>query len=208
MAQKQISNGGEMLVKDALAHVTEICAHFEPCRHCFAAKIFAFTIILSAQRQQLFKNEFKERMKHIVDGLLQFLQQRFTSAVYILLPQLDGMVRDHLTNAGILVETSGYPIWTNRASVHKPNTPCKNIAEAIKEGVQNKRSRIGKTVQLVKYPNEWLESYRELRNNITHGSTVEINEEKASDIVLLLQALYHDLELYEITKPNPKIVSP
>jgi len=194
---------GESLIKDAMEHIDKLCSPFEHCKICFAAKIFAFSFILHVQKNRFIANEFGKRAKHIVDGLLLFLQQRPTSAIYIILPQIDGLVTDHLIAKGLLKASArGYPLWTNHAS--NPGARCKNLKEAIEEGSKSQLSRIGKTVQHIKYTPVLLEYIVNLRNRMIHGSLVEIEEHDAVDVILLLEALHHDLELYEVTKPENK----
>ena len=182
---------------EVLEHIMHLNLPFEHCITCFSAKIMALSFILNAQKGQFISNEFKGRTSHIVDGLFLFLQQRPTSAVYVILPQLDGIVMTHLKNVGILEESQGYPIWTNKAVKHKPRTDCRNIREAILEGIANGKSRIGKTFNV--YTPELLESLRRLRNKTLHGETIQILENEAVDVILFLNALHHDLELFNVT---------
>lgn len=195
----EMSKIDDILAGDAINHLKDICLRLATCKICFSAKVFAVSFILSVENKKFIKNEFKDRANHIVDGLFLFLQKKSAAAIYVILPQLDGIVKDHLMTAGLLKETDGYPIWTSFAS--KCGEKCKNIKDAIEEGVTNERSKIGKTHQAIKYHNKLLKSILDLRNKTLHGSLTEVKEHKAVDVIHLLFALYHDLELFEITKP-------
>lgn len=186
------------LAVDAINHIKDICLPLASCQICFSAQVYAFSFIISAQEEKFVKNEFKDRAKHIIDGLFLFLQEKYTSAVYIILPQLDGIIKDHLVAADIVCETEGYPKGTERSS--KPNRQFKNIKALLEEGVKNQNSKIGKTVQHVKYEDALLEKIRKLRNATLHGSLRELKKHDAVDVIHLLIALYHDLELHQITK--------
>lgn len=186
------------LADDAINHIKDICFPSASCPTCFAAQVYAFSFILSAQEEKFVKNEFKDRAKHIIDGLFLFLQEKYTSAVYIILPQLDGIIKDHLVAAGIICETEGYPKGTERSS--KPNKLYKNIKALLEEGKKNPNSKIGKTVQFIKYNDALLEKIQKLRNATLHGSIRELKKHDAVDVIHLLIVLYHDLELHEITK--------
>lgn len=200
---QESTNIGNSLVRDAIEHIDKLCSPSEHCKICFAAKIFAFSFILHVQKDRFIVREFKKRAKYIADGLFLFLQQRPTSAIYVILPQIDGLVTDHLIAQGLLkTNVRGYPVWTEIAS--NPGSSCKNLKDAITEGSNNQFSRIGKTVQHIKYTPELLKSIVYLRNKMIHGSLTEIAEHNAVDVILLLEALHHDLELYEVTQPEKK----
>ena len=188
------------LAIDAVNHIKNICLPLVSCQICFSAQVYAFSFILCAQENKLINNEFKGRVKHIIDGLFLFLQEKYTSAIYVILPQLDGIIKDQLLNTGIITETKGYPIGTKKST--KPNKPYKNIKELLEEGIKNPYSKIGKTVQDIKYEEKHLEKVRQLRNETLHGSRAELQKHDAVDVIHLLNALYHDLELYEVTKAS------
>lgn len=192
-------NIGYKLSEDACNHVKELGFPLTKCKICFSAKVFAFSFILNVENGELVKHEFRNKAKNIVDGLFLFLKGEPTAAAYIILPQLDGIIKEHLVSVGLLKETEGHPEWTERAS--KPKTRCTNIKAAIEEGCSNPRSRIGKTPQHVKYDEKLCESIRKRRNDILHGSLIAVEEHDTVDIILLLNALYHDLELFDVTEP-------
>jgi len=194
---KQMTETDVKQLAEVLEHIIQLNLPFEHCITCFSAKIMALSFILNAQKRLFVSNEFKDRVNHIVDGLILFLQQRYTSAVYVILPQLDGIVMSHLKNVGVLEESQGFPVWTNKAVKHRPKTDCRNIREAILEGIANKDSRIGKTFN--GYTSEFLDSLRQLRNKTLHGETVQIPENEAVDVILFLNAIHHDLELFNVT---------
>mgnify|MGYP001145735029 CR=1 FL=1 len=192
------------LAIDAINHIKDIWLPLTDCQTCFSAHVYAFSFIMCAQEKIFVNNEFKDRTKHLVDGLFLFLQQKYTSAIYVILPQLDGIIKDHLLSSGIIYETRSYPKGTELAS--KPNMQYKNIKALLKEGIKNQHSKIGKTPQVVKYEEKHLEKIRKLRNATLHGSKAELKKHDAVDVIHLLIALYHDLELFEITIPHHNTV--
>lgn len=190
---------GDKLFEDALHHIKSLGFPIAKCKICFSAKVFAFSFILNAESEGFIRFEFKPKVKNIVDGLVLFLKGEPTVAAYIILPQLDGIIKAHLINTGLLKETNTFPEWTELAS--KPKDKCKNIRAAIEEAIKNPHSRIGKTTQHIKYDKKLLTSIQKLRNATLHGSLTTVEEHDMVDIVHLLIALYHDLELFDRTNP-------
>jgi len=179
-------------------HLIEINLKLEGCKWCLAAKLFALSFIHYKQKRGFSSEEFKRRADHIVDGLFLFLQEKPISSIYAILPQLEGIVKDHLISKGILEEApKGYPIWTNKAIQNNARDKCSNIKQAIYEGVANPLSLIGKAkfIHPVKYDEKFLEPILQLRNKTIHGSLITIEGHEAVNVIILLYALYHDIEL-------------
>jgi arginyl-tRNA--protein-N-Asp/Glu arginylyltransferase len=201
MNQKNV-DFGEGLLKDALNHIESICLPLWGCKTCLSTRIYALAFILSAQKGFVV-NEFKSRAEHISEGLFLFLQKKLVPAMYVILPQLDGIVTEHLIAKRLLKKTNGYPKWTNLTENSGKN--CTNIKDAIEQGITNKHCMIGKnrfTLGIYKSKldeEKILETIRRLRNDILHGSLLKVKDHEAASAILVLMALHHDLALPNFT---------
>jgi hypothetical protein len=148
-------------------------------------------------------SEFESRAEQITEGLFLFLQKKNVPAMYVVLPQLDGIVTEHLIAKGLLNKTQGHPIWTDLTE--KQGKECKNVKDAIEQGIQNRHSMIGKNpFSLMIYESELdgikvLETIRKLRNDILHGNLLKVEDHEVASTILVLMALYHDLALPNLT---------
>ena len=110
----------------------------------------------------------------------------------MLFPQIEGIVIGKLHREGLLRETQGFPKWTKEHPDSKLHgQPCKNLEEALKgaelAGDISSLSRIVKWCEI--------EPLRILRNKLMHGQMLEISEHEAANIVILLHAVFHHVEL-------------
>lgn len=75
-----------------------------------------------------------------------FLQESYASAVYVILPQLDGIIVDYLKKIGLIQRKDGYPVWTELA---KSKGKCKNIKMALEEAKENNSFSIWEECKVV-----------------------------------------------------------
>ena len=135
---------------------------------------------------------FSGRADQIRRGLVSFISRDFASAAYILFPQVDGITIGKLHREGLLRETQGFPKWTKEHPDSKLHgQPCKNLEAAFK-GAESagERSSLSPIVKWCE-----IEPLRNLRNKLMHGQMLEISEHETANIVLLLHAVFHHIEL-------------
>jgi hypothetical protein len=186
------------IFEDAIVQMKMICAPLDHCKTCFTANIFAMTFILHFQNG-IFKNspEFRSRAKQINEGLFLFLQRSYASSACTILPQLEGVVMDYLERISLIDRVNGDSFWAETTSIQGK---CENIREALEVAKSSDTSLIGKTVDW--YSEKLLDSVLRIREELIRGRMIRIGKHKAVDIILLLTALYIDLELYDLTLPK------
>jgi hypothetical protein len=132
---------------------------------------------------------FSSRSNLLKSGIVSYLEGTYPIAAYSLFPQLDGIIHQILYEDGLLKMTQGFPLWTMEHPIVKfHKKPCKNIVQAINGAIEaGKNSRLN-FINISK--NVDLESIRQIRNNLMHGSLLNITEHQVSSIVYMLHAAY------------------
>ena len=174
---------------DAVYHLS-LCERITHCDRCYFAFLYGVDLLSSPFNTELFSG----RADQIRRGLVSFISRDFASAAYILFPQVDGITIGKLHREGLLVETQGFPKWTKEHPDSKLHgQPCKNLEAAFK-GAESagKRSSLS---QIVKFKWCEIEPLRNLRNKLMHGQMLEISEHETANIVILLHAVFHHIEL-------------
>ena len=172
---------------DAVYHLS-LYGRITHCDRCYFAFLYGVDLLSSPFNTELFSG----RADQIRRGLVSFISRDFASAAYMLFPQIDGIAIGKLHREGLLSETQGFPKWTKEHPDSKLHgQPCKNLEEALKgaelAGDISSLSRIVKWCEI--------EPLRILRNKLMHGQMLEISEHEAANIVILLHAVFHHVEL-------------
>ncbi len=172
---------------DAVFHLS-LRERITHCDRCYFAFLYGVDLLSSPFNTELFSG----RADQIRRGLVSFISRDFASAAYMLFPQIDGVAFGKLHREGLLRETQGFPKWTKEHPDSKLHgQPCKNLEEALKgaesAGDRSSLSRIVKWCEI--------EPLRILRNKLMHGQMLEISEHEAANIVILLHAVFHHVEL-------------
>ncbi|MCK4734369.1 MAG: hypothetical protein KAT65_18080 [Methanophagales archaeon] len=172
---------------DTVYHLS-LCERITHCDRCYFAFLYGVDLLSSPFNTELFSG----RADQIRRGLVSFISRDFASAAYMLFPQIDGIVIGKLHREGLLRETQGFPKWTKEHPDSKLHgQPCKNLEEAFK-GAESAGDRSALS-QIVKWCE--IEPLRNLRNKLMHGQMLEISEHETANIVILLHAVFHHIEL-------------
>lgn len=172
---------------DAVYHLS-LYKRLTHCDRCYFAFLYGVDLLSSPFNTELFSG----RADQIRRGLVSFISRDFASAAYMLFPQVEGIAIGKLHREGLLRETQGFPKWTKEHPDSKLHgQPCKNLEEAFKgaesAGERSSLSRIVKWCEI--------EPLRNLRNKLMHGQMLEISEHETANIVILLHAVFHHIEL-------------
>lgn len=174
---------------DAVFHLS-LRERITHCDRCYFAFLYGVDLLSSPFNAELFSG----RADQIRRGLVSFISRDFASAAYMLFPQIDGIAIGKLHREGLLSETQGFPKWTKEHPDSKLHgQPCKNLEEALK-GAESAGDRSSLS-PIVKFKWCEIEPLRILRNKLMHGQMLEISEHEAANIVILLHAVFHHVEL-------------
>ncbi len=158
------------------------------CDRCYLAFLYGVDLLSSPFNTELFSG----RADQIRRGLVSFISRDFATAAYMLFPQIDGIVIGKLHREGLLRETQGFPKWTKEHPDSKLHgQACKNLEDALK-GAESVGD-ISSLSPIVKWCE--IEPLRNLRNRLMHGQMLEISEHETANIVILLHAVFHRIEL-------------
>lgn len=169
---------------DALFHLVN-SGSARHCPYCYIGMLYAVDMLATNFGAQAFSS----RSSLLKNGIISYLEGVHPIAGYSLLPQLEGIVHQVLHEDGLLKVTKGFPVWTREHpndKLHKH--PCKNIVQAINGAIEaREKSRlnfinISTTVDL--------ENIRQIRNNLMHGTLLDITEHQVSSIIYMLHAAY------------------
>jgi hypothetical protein len=172
---------------DAVYHLS-LYKRLTHCDRCYFAFLYGVGLLSSPFNTELFSG----RADQIRRGLVSFISRDFASAAYMLFPQIDGIVIGKLQREGLLREMQGFPKWTKEHPDSKLHgQACKNLEDALK-GAESVGDRSSLSL-IVKWCE--IEPLRNLRNRLMHGQMLEISEHETANIVILLHAVFHRIEL-------------
>lgn len=159
------------------------------CPKCYLAVLYGIDLLSTNVAQ----SAFSARKIGINKGITSFLSHDYSTAGYILLPIADGIVTSVMCEDGLLMNTKTFPKWTKEHPVvTMQGKNCTNLLSALE--VAETAGEMSRLHEINKWlSNPVIKGIKELRNNLLHGTLLEVSEHQAGSVVLLIHAIYHGI---------------
>jgi hypothetical protein len=154
------------------------------CGACYLSTLYAFDLLENTSNSP----SFLIRKGIIKNGILNYLAEEYSEAVYILIPQAEAILNQVLFDEGFLEEREGCFVWT----VKYPNNEycgkrSSDLVDRIKGAISLKdKSCLNSFINKVD-----LLAITCVTNKLAKFELNKIQEHEASPIIILLHALYH-----------------
>ncbi len=165
------------------------------CGACYLSTLYAFDLLVNMSNSP----SFLVRKSIIKNGILNYLGEEYSQAVYILIPQAEAILNQVLLDEGFLEEREGGLIWTSKyPNIEYSGKRSLDLIDRIKGAISLKdQSRLNLFINRVD-----LLSLICVTNKLAKFKLNKIQEHEASPIMVLMHALYHVTTAKPVTPNN------